>query len=449
MNIAESAAVEQLLISRGWTKADDVQTADFVIINTCSVRQTAENRILGRLGWFTGLKALREKRPGAKSKTLELAAEYVKDGAKPVTIAVMGCMAERLLKSLQKDYPVVDYVVGTYAKKQFGEIVSAIENKIDPKNLKLVNDPDSYEFSPLSLEPGAFSAFVPIMHGCNNFCSYCIVPYVRGREKSRSVEDILKEIDFLSKNGVKEITLLGQNVNSYSFNDVDFPRLLEVICDHIDQTKSPIGWIRFMSSHPKDLSEKLIKVIAERKQLCHHIHLPVQHGSTKVLHEMNRKYTREDYISLVEKIRKAIPDVSLTTDIMVGFPGETEDEFNEVLSLMNEILYENAFMYYYNPREGTPASVRKDQIPVELKKARLQKIIDRQLEITKVQMEKRVGGTVTVLAENVSRDNENELLGKTPEDERVAFAGKKDLIGKFVTVKLESLSGNTFRGSLV
>ncbi len=449
MNIAESAAVEQLLISRGWEKADDVQVADMVIINTCSVRQTAENRIFGRLGWFTGLKALREKRPGAKSKTLDLAAEYVKDEAKPLTLIVMGCMAERLLKSLKKDYPVVDYVVGTYAKKQFGDIISAVENKINPKDLKLVNDPDAYEFSSVSLEPGAFSAFVPIMHGCNNFCTYCIVPYVRGREKSRSTDDILKEIDFLSKNGVKEITLLGQNVNSYNYNGTDFPALLDLICSHIEQTKSCIGWIRFMSRHPKDLSEKLIDVISSRKQLCHHIHLPVQHGSTKVLREMNRRYTREDYISLVKKIREKINDVSLTTDIMVGFPGETEEDFNEVLSLMNTILYENAFMYYYNPREGTPAAVRNDQIDVEEKKNRLQKVIDLQLEITRKEMEKRVGTVAEVLAENVSRDDKNELLGKTAQDERVAFAAPENLIGSFVKVKLESLSGNTFRGVLV
>lgn len=449
MNIAESAAVEQLLISRGWTKAEDAQVCDLAIINTCSVRQTAENRVFGRLGWFTGLKTLRACKPGAKSKTLEIAAEYVKDGPKPITVVVMGCMAERFLKSMQKDYPVVDYVVGTYAKKQFGEIIEAVEGKRSSRDVNLSDDPEQYEFSSVSLEPGAFSAFVPIMHGCNNFCTYCIVPYVRGREKSRSVEDILKEIDFLSKAGVKEITVLGQNVNSYSYDGVDFPKLLEIICDHIDETKSSIGWVRFMSSHPKDLSDRLIQVITERKQLCHHIHLAMQHGSTKVLKEMNRRYTREEYLALVDKIKKAIPDVSLTTDIMIGFPGETEEEFGEVLSIMKEIMYENAFMYYYNPREGTPAATRTDQIDVEEKKKRLQQVIDLQLEITKVQMEKRIGQVLTVLAESVSRDNKDELLGKTAQDERIAFIAPENLIGKFVQVKIDSLSGNTFRGTLV
>lgn len=448
MNIAESAAVEQLLISRGWTKADDVQICDLAVINTCSVRKTAENRIFGRLGWFSGLKAVREKNPRAKDKSLELAAEYVKDGAKPLTVVVMGCMAERLLSSLKKDYPVVDYVVGTYAKNQFGNIISAVENHIPPAEIHLANNPEQFEFAAVSLEPGAFSAYVPIMHGCNNFCTYCIVPYVRGREVSRSTEDILKEIDILSKYGVKEITLLGQNVNSYSYNGIDFPALLEKICDRIDETKSGIGWVRFMSSHPKDLSDELITVISKRKQLCRHIHLPVQHGSTKVLAEMNRRYTREQYIALVQKIREQIPDVSLTTDIMIGFPGETEEDFNEVLSLMNSILYENAFMYYYNLRDGTPAAARTDQIEADVKKSRLQKVIDTQLEITRTEMEKRLGKTVTVLAESVSKDSESELLGRTEQDERVAFASRREAIGTFVRVKLESLSGNTFRGTV-
>ena len=204
-----------------------------------------------------------------------------------------------------------------------------------------------------------------------------------------------------------------------------------------------------MSSHPKDLSDRLIQVITERKQLCHHIHLAMQHGSTKVLKEMNRRYTREEYLALVDKIKKAIPDVSLTTDIMIGFPGETEEEFGEVLSIMKEIMYENAFMYYYNPREGTPAATRTDQIDVEEKKKRLQQVIDLQLEITKVQMEKRIGQVLTVLAESVSRDNKDELLGKTAQDERIAFIAPENLIGKFVQVKIDSLSGNTFRGTLV
>ena len=446
MNIAESASIEQLFIARGWKKAEDAQIADMVIINTCSVRQTAENRILGRLGWYSGLKAVRQKQPGAKAKTLELAQDYVKNEAKPLTLVVTGCMAERLLDSLKKEYPCIDYVVGTYAKKHFGEIIEAVEegNKTcHPDNS------EKYQFAPLSYEPGAFTAFVPIMHGCNNFCTYCIVPYVRGRELSRPVDEILKEIDILSGYGVREITLLGQNVNSYNSDGNNFASLLKKIADRIKETKSSIGWVRFMSSHPKDLSDDVIKVISEEEVLCHHIHLPVQHGSTKILKQMNRRYTRDDYIALIEKIRKAIPDVSLTTDLMMGFPGETEEDVLDTLNLMKTINYENAFMYYYNVREGTPAATYPNQIPTEVKKERLQRVIDLQLQITIEQMEKRVGQTVKVLCENISRDSEDELLGKTQQDERVAFKADKKLIGTFATVKIEALNGNTFRGVLV
>ena len=237
MNIAESAAVEQLLIARGWTKADDAQFADMVIINTCSVRASAESRIIGRLGYFTGLKAVREKRPHAKTRKMEAAAQYVKDGAKPLVLVVMGCMAERLLESLKKDWPAIDYVVGTFAKKNFGDIIAAaqesLENFSANKNLSQdqkaplgssIDEKPVYKFASLSLEPGAFSSFVPIMNGCNNFCAYCIVPYLRGREVSRPLSEIFAEIKVLSGYGVKEITLLGQNVNSYLCDDPDFGR---------------------------------------------------------------------------------------------------------------------------------------------------------------------------------------------------------------------------------
>ncbi len=454
MNIAESAAVEQLLIARGWTKASDAQFADMVIINTCSVRASAESRIIGRLGYFTGLKAVREKRPHAKTRKMEAAAEYVKNGPIPLTLVVMGCMAQRLLDSLKKDWPAIDYVVGTFAKNKFGEIISAAEDSSQAQEPATLDEKPVYNFASLSLEPGAFSSFVPIMNGCNNFCAYCIVPYVRGREVSRPLSEIFDEIKVLGGYGVKEITLLGQNVNSYlcedtEFGRVDFPRLLELICRKIEETGSPIKWIRFDSSHPKDLSDRLIEVMAREEKVCRHIHLPVQHGSTKILQKMNRKYSREQYLELVQKIRAAMPDISLTTDIMIGFPGETEEDFEAAYSLMKEVQYEDAFMYYYNPREGTPAAKWPDQIPLETKKERLQKIIDLQLVITQAEMEKQVGKTITVLADKTTLENPNELLGKTERDERVAFAADKSLIGSFVRVKLTSLNGHTFKGELV
>ena len=452
MNIAESASVEQLFIARGWTKADCAETADMAIINTCSVRATAENRIFGRLGWYDGLKAVRACVPGAKCKSLEKASEYVKDGAKPLTLVVMGCMAERLLSSLKHDYPFIDYVAGTFAKQHFGDIISAVE---EHREAVILDDTPSYSFAPLSCEPGAFSTYVPIMHGCNNFCTYCIVPYVRGREVSRSADSILAELDTLSSYGVREVTLLGQNVNSYKgslksggTDTINFAQLLKLIADHLSETKSPVEWVRFMSSHPKDLSDEVIQVIAENPVLCRHIHLPVQHGSSRILKAMNRRYDREQYLALVEKIRRALPDVSLTTDIMLGFPGETEQDVEDTVSLMEAVRYENAFMYYYNPREGTPACSMADQIPVKIKKERLQKIIDLQLKITAEEMRKRIGGTVKVLVESVSRDNKEEVLGKTQQDERVAFRADKSQIGKFVTVRIDELNGQTFRGTI-
>lgn len=446
MNIAESAAVEQLLIARGWEKSETAELADMAIINTCSVRASAENRIFGRLGYFKGLKDVRNKMEFAKYKSFELATKLVENGPVPLTVVVMGCMAERLLNSLKKDWPCIDYVVGTYAKHHFGEIISAVEDK---KDAIPVDDTENYKFASLSYEQGAKSTFVPIMHGCNNFCTYCIVPYVRGREISRPVEEILQELDTLSSYKVLDITLLGQNVNSYhgTYNgqDINFAQLLQIICDHLKETKSSIGWVRFLSSHPKDFSDELIDTIAKNDLICHHIALPVQHGSSEVLKAMNRRYTREHYLELVAKIKKAIPDVSLTTDIMMGFPTETEEDVELTLDLMNQVRFETACMYYYNPREGTPAA-KMEQLPEEVRKARLQRVIDLQLIHTDEQMKKRIGQTVKVLVESVTRDNSEELLGKTAQDEKVSFKANKSLIGSFIYVKITELNGHTFKG---
>lgn len=448
MNIAESAAVEQLLISRGWEKAYSPEIADMAIINTCSVRASAENRIFGRLGYFTGLKAVRNKDETAKYKFFEKATKLVQDGPVPLTVVVMGCMAERLLDSLKKNWPCIDYVVGTYAKHHFGEIISAVEDK---KDAVPVDDTEKYKFAPLSYEQGSKSTFVPIMNGCNNFCTYCIVPYVRGREISRPVEEILQELDTLSRYHVLDITLLGQNVNSYKseYNGkpVSFAELLQIIVDHLKEIKSSIGWVRFLSSHPKDFSDELIEVIAKNDLICHHIALPVQHGSSSVLKAMNRRYTREHYLELVKKIKAAIPDVSLTTDIMMGFPTETEEDVELTLDLMNQVRFESACMYYYNPREGTPAA-KMEQIPENIRKERLQRVIDLQLIHTDEQMKKRVGQKVKVLVEGVSRDSQEELLGKTAQDEKVTFKADKSLIGKFLYVTIESLNGHTFKGQV-
>jgi len=450
MNIAESASMEQLLIARGWTKSDSAQTADLIVVNTCSIRKTAEDRIEGRLGWINGLKAVREKRSNAKTKFLEEAVEYVKDGAKPLTVLVTGCMAERLLPTFKERWPFVDFVVGTFAKHHFGEIIDSIEEKHAAPAVPDNSEP--YHFAPVSAEPGAFSTFVPIMHGCNNFCTYCIVPYVRGREISRPVEQILAELDILKKLKVCEITLIGQNVNSYQGQGLDgatvnFAGLLRIIADHLRKTESTIRWVRFMSSHPKDFTDDVIDVIAAEPLICRHIHLPVQNGSTAVLKAMNRRYSREQYLELVAKIKAKIPEVSLTTDIMMGFPGETEEDVQQTLDLMKQVKYESAMMYYYNPREGTPAA-KMEQIPEEVRKERLQRVIDLQLEHTQERMSERVGTTALVLAEGVSRDSADELLGQTEQHEKVAFKADRKLIGSFVNVKITQLNGNTFKGEL-
>ncbi|MCR4941129.1 MAG: tRNA (N6-isopentenyl adenosine(37)-C2)-methylthiotransferase MiaB [Treponemataceae bacterium] len=433
MNKAESAAIEQIFMDRGWTDAECAEDADFIIINTCSVRATAESRIEGRLGWYTTLRKERQK-----------------SGKGDFTLTVMGCMAERLKDDLKKQFKVVDYVVGTFQRYHFQELIEAAEKK---QMVEYMDEEPVYSFSPLSYEKGAFQSYVPIMHGCNNFCTFCIVPYVRGREVSRNPDDILREFDMLSDRKVKEVTLLGQNVNSYmwKYDDgsfLDFPGLMQLIADHLRETSSSVGWVRFMSSHPKDISERLIDVIAKESVLCHHIHLPVQHGSTRILKAMNRRYSREDYLAKVKMIRSKLPDVSLTTDIMLGFPGETEEDFEEAVSLLREVRYEAAFMYYYNPREGTKACTMPDQIPMEVKKERLAKVIDIQLAINRAEMSKRVGSVVKVLVEGVSKDNEQELLGRTEQDEHVVFAADKKLIGSFTEIKLLELTGNTFKGTL-
>lgn len=453
MNIAESASVEQLLLSRGWTKAEHCEEANLVIINTCSVRGTAEQRILGRLGYYAGVKKVRELHPHAKLtrnriEDMKYAVEFAKkNGAVPLTLVVMGCMAQRLLDSLKKDYPVVDYVVGSFGKYKFGEIIQAVEENRKPFEIP---EEEKYTFATNSYEQGAFSTFVPIMHGCDNFCTYCVVPYVRGRETSRSVASIFQELDFLSKQNVKEITLLGQNVNAYRGEDgTNFPQLLEKISKHLDETNSSIKWIRFESSNPNDFSDELIELIKKDRHICRGFHIAAQHGNNEILRRMNRKNTREEFIALSKKLYAIAPDVELVTDLMVGFPGETEEQFEEILTLMDEVKFESAFMYYYNPREGTPAAKYENQIDIEIKKQRLQKVIDLQLKHTHEVMSKRIGETIEVLADIVSRDDETELLGKTEQNERIAFKGNKDLIGNFVKVRIDSLSGNTFKGTLV
>lgn len=305
---------------------------------------------------------------------------------------------------------------------------------------------DKYEFTSSYWKEGEFSSYVPIMNGCNNFCSYCIVPYVRGREVSRSPEQILSEIRSLDQKGVKEITLLGQNVNSYNYEGMDFPQLLTLICKNLGNIK----WVRFESPHPKDFSDSLIEVIANEKAVAKHLHIPMQSGNSRILNLMNRRYTREQYLDLIERIKTRIPEITFAVDVMVGFPGETEEEFKDTLSAMTQAGYIEAYMYYWNPREGTRAVEMPGQLSEKEKQERLQRLIDFQLDNAAKLKSKRAGDVQEVLVLSVSRDNPDQMLGKNEHNEMVAFTTKTKLKpGSFANVKFLYLNGNTYVGEQV
>ncbi|WP_321991644.1 tRNA (N6-isopentenyl adenosine(37)-C2)-methylthiotransferase MiaB [Marispirochaeta aestuarii] len=419
MNVAESFSVERELTNLGWQQAESETEADLVILNTCAVRNSAEQRIHGRIGYYQHLKQ-----------------------SKPLSLVVMGCMTERMNSSLRKSFPAVDMLVGTFGKRDFLNFVSRTEDI--RKGSKDFFGEEVYEFLSAEVSPGGFSAYVPIMHGCNNFCTYCIVPYVRGREVSRKEDEILEEVRRLDARGVREITLIGQNVNSYRGDrGADFPALLQKLEDGMES----IRWIRFMSSHPKDLSDRLITVIAQSDRMCSHIHLPVQNGANPVLSRMNRGYTREYYLSLVEKLRKAVPGCSLSTDLLVGFPGEEDEDFTATLELLDRVRFDDAFTYKYNSREGTAAASYEDQVPEKKKNERLSMLIDFQRKITEDNKKKRIGNTVEVLVEGVSKKNPHELLGRTERNEMVVFPAGGINFGDFIEVRLDALAGVTFRAT--
>ena len=442
MNKAESSALELRFEERGWTRADSKDEADLVVLNTCSVRTTAENRIWGRLGEFTALKKSR-----------------------PFTLVVAGCMAENLKSRILERAPAVDYVVGTLEKFNLPEIIGDTGERVlgedrsgehEPGNgalsgtgggsagPQLPADAVTYRFERFHSGPGDFSAFVPIMHGCDNFCTYCIVPYVRGREISRSRDEIFRELEHLEARGVKEVTLLGQNVNSYvdSKGDKDFPGLLRDIAREFPG----LGWIRFLTSHPKDFSPELIEVIGENRTVCNHVHLPVQHGSDRVLDRMNRRYTRNEYIRLTDRLRSSVPGVSLSTDILIGFPGETEEDFRDTLDLLERIRFDDAYTYKYNLRTGTRAASFPDQLPEEIKGKRLERIIEKQRVISHNTKKEKLYTRRELLVEQISKKNRNEVLGRTAGNDMVVIPGREEDIGSFLEVRLTSLEGITFRG---
>jgi tRNA-2-methylthio-N6-dimethylallyladenosine synthase len=427
MNLAESAALSLAARERGWEEARDPESADLILLNTCSVRATAEERVMGRLGQYGALKKKRRNNP--------------------FILVVAGCMAQRLGEKLKLEAPGVDYVMGTSSRSFFPQILEAAEE--GGRALEISEKPE-FSFSSSHLEEGRFRAFIPIMHGCDNFCSYCIVPYVRGREISRSPASVLEEIRMVRERGVREITLLGQNVNSYRYYDgetgtLNFPGLLERVA--LELENSPLRWVRFLSSHPKDLSPDAVSIMAGNQVFCRHLHLCVQHGSDSVLKAMNRRYTREQYLDLVFRLRSAMPDLSLSTDILVGFPGETEEDLEETLALMEEVKFLYAYMYHYNPREGTAAYSLPGRIAEGVKRKRLARVIELQKRHTAVLLQARLGSEAVVLVEGISRKNADELITRTERDEMVVVPGKPSMLGRFGILTLSSLKGNTFRAA--
>lgn len=414
LNTAESNAIEILLKGRGLESTDNPDEADAVIINTCSVRKTAENRIWGRLGFYHAIK---------KRKNLIL--------------IVTGCMASRLRDELKKEAPFVDFVATNEEKDSIASFISGEEKK----------DEEKYSFLSSYYKPGEFSSYIPIMNGCNNFCSYCIVPYVRGREVSRDTASIIEEVKFLDSMNVKEITLLGQNVNSYSSNydgeEVDFPRLLELITPYMKN----ILWVRFESPHPKDFSDHLIDVIATNSKVSKHIHLPMQSGNSRILSLMNRHTTREKFIGLVESMYERIPALTLATDVIVGFPTETEEEYHDTLSMMEIMHPTEAFMYYFNSREGTRAATMEGQLDEMTKIARLERLIREQLERQKIIRESELPLERVSIITSESRDDKTRYLTR---DEHNYYYSVEPLtkhdIGDVIKVRATELCGNTFRG---
>ena len=426
MNAHDSEKLAGMLQEMGMTEAESRETADFVIFNTCCVRDNAQRRALGNVTW---LKELKKTRP-------------------EMMVAVCGCMMQQkgMGEQILRQYPFVDVAFGTHNLYRFAQLMlQAVKNR--RRVVEVIQEDEGSIPEDLPVRRSSpYHAYITIMYGCNNFCSYCIVPYVRGRERSRASARIIEEARQLKEEGVKEIMLLGQNVNSYGLDvegELSFAQLLA----RLDEVG--IERIRFMTSHPKDISDELIDVIAKSKHICHALHLPVQHGSSRVLASMNRKYTREQYLARVAAIRERIPDMSLTTDLIVGYPGETEEEFEETCSLVGEVGYDSAFTFIYSPRIGTRAADMPDQIPEEVSSRRIQKLIAIQKENTRRNYAGYIGQVHSVLVEEASKRDERQMAGKDEYNITVNFPGGKDLIGRIVRVKITSAGESTLRGEMI
>jgi len=421
MNEHDSEIMAGMLLEKGYEQAEKRDEANIVIFNTCSIRENADKRFFGTLGTL-------------KKRKMEEREAF--------TVCVCGCMMQQqhITDTLKSKFPWVDVVYGTHNLHKLPELLDKLYKE---KKKQLEVWPDGKEIVEGLPAERLFKhkSFVNIMYGCNNFCSYCIVPYTRGRERSRRPEDIVSEVKRLVADGVKEVTLLGQNVNSYKgcgeSGFCDFTDLIYMLAD-IDGLER----IRFMTSHPKDLSDKLIEAFKNCDKLCKYVHLPVQAGSSKVLKEMNRKYTREHYLGLVKKLRDAVPNITISTDIIVGFPGETEEEFEETITLANEVGYDSAFTFLYSVRKGTPAAKREDQVPEEVKHERFNRLVDAINTTSAKKNAEYVGKVEKVLVDGTSRSKDGTYEGRTDGFKLVNFTGKPGLEGKVVEVKITD--SNTF-----
>lgn len=417
MNLADSGVLASILNARGYYSVESENEADVIILNTCSVRHKAEERVFGRLAELSDLKRKHE-----------------------VKLVVVGCMAQRLGPDILKRAPYVDIVLGT---DRLYDLPSYLG---DGRRGSHVNTDFGYEdigdLMPQRDTP--FSAFVTISRGCDNYCTYCIVPYVRGRERSYSVERIVKQINGLIKDNVSEVTLLGQNVNSYEADGSDFSDLLLAAIDGTDVKR-----LRFMTSHPKDLSDKLIDTMGSQPRIMSHLHLPLQSGSDRILKKMGRKYTLDHYTNIVSKLRAAVPDISLTTDLIVGFPGETEKEYNMTLDAVKSIEFDSAFMFRYSVREGTVAAKLDDDVPEPEKIARLTKLIQIQKDVSLNRNQSEIGKTRKVLVDGFSRRSRDFLKGKTEGNKTLLFEANQEYIGDIVEVRITAADSWTLHGELI
>lgn len=425
MNARDSEKLVGVLEQIGYVEEQDEEKADFVIFNTCTVRENANMRVYGRLGQL----------------------KHVKKQNPHMMIGLCGCMMQEpeVVEKLKKSYRFVDLIFGTHNIYKFAELI-ATRLESERMVIDIWKDTDKIVEDLPSERKFSFKSGVNIMFGCNNFCSYCIVPYVRGRERSRNPKDIIREIEALVADGVVEVMLLGQNVNSYGKN-LEEPMTFAELLQEIEKIEG-LERIRFMTSHPKDLSDELIEVMRHSKKICKHLHLPVQSGSTNILKKMNRRYTKEQYLELVRKIKEAVPDISLTTDIIVGFPGETEEDFLETMDVVRQVRYDSAFTFIYSKRTGTPAAVMEDQIPDDVVKDRFDRLLKEVQEISAEVCSVHEDTTQPVLVESLNDHDCSLVTGRLSNNILVHFKGDESLIGKIVDVHLKECKGFYYLGEM-